>query len=84
MARHSSRSGLLGPGRDRGGAGGEIVEVRVRLVHETPAAWLVARDHAKAPERWVAKSIAELHGNADGTHQIFLPAWKAAITGLKT
>jgi hypothetical protein len=52
--------------------GDKLHDVNVKLVHETPKAWLV--DDGSG-EEWFPKSVCELEPRQDGTWDLTAPEW---------
>jgi hypothetical protein len=56
----------------------DLIDVAVRLHHETEKAWLVSDDGEVESAVWIPKSQAEIEAKANGRmHMLTLPEWLA-------
>lgn len=59
----------------------DLIDVAVKLHHESEKAWLVSDDGDRAKAIWIPKSQAELESKG-AAHILTLPEWLATDKGL--
>lgn len=59
----------------------DLIDVAVKLHHESEKAWLVSDDGDRAKAIWIPKSQAELEPKG-AVHILTLPEWLATDKGL--